>query len=259
MEKINVPIRPVRFTALTRSSTNSNVEPTSFNRDTSRPIPTLPKTYRNKNTCSGTYPAHSFRSVCSCVLTPSTGSTATTHKRWLLQLGDIMVERVASVRYTNTNELTDYSLQSIIANQCAAPSDGVLTPRTPPHLPNPFRTEILSPPTSFTSSTPPLFQARFWLAFSCTHHCLLCPPVVITSIHFTLKAAGAVLVCPKRAPRGSHFRYGLPLVRYQLPLRHPPLARPFQPSFYCSTLFQICPITGWPVASVDSSDARRSG
>lgn len=64
------------------------------------------------------------------------------------------------------------------------------------------------------------------------YHATPVAPVVITSIHFTLKAGAGVV--PKRAPREPHFRYGLPYARP--PFLHSP------PPF--STLSQIRAITG---------------
>lgn len=56
------------------------------------------------------------------------------------------------------------------------------------------------------------------------YHATPVAPVVITSIHFTLKAGAGVV--PKRAPREPHFRYGLPYAR-PLFLPFPPLLNPF--------------------------------
>lgn len=133
-----------------------------------------------------------------------------------------------------------------------------------PHPSNAFPDRNTIPVDQFHRfPPPPPAQSRFCQPFPSAPRLPL-PPVVITSIHFTLKAAGAVLVCPKRAPRESHFRYGLPLVRYQ-----PPLPLPTNPLSVSLSIGQrvptLSPFDPFPnlhdyrpvrLPNTDSSDAR---
>lgn len=147
-------------------------------------------------------------------LSPSTKYSGDSHKGWLLQLVDIMVGWACTVP---TRERADRrgSLQSIIACTERAALHRAISPPDP--LTRVYRNRNTVPPPSllpieqFRRFQPPPSNvpSRFLQpppppppGHRQHHHPFA--PVVITSIHFTLKAAGVVpLRCPRNEPRAS--------------------------------------------------------
>lgn len=184
-------------------------------------------------------------------LSPSTKYSGESHKGWLLQLVDIMAWDGGM--HQHGQRLTDADRHSLSLR--GAERAAALHPSSPLQ-PRSIATEILSspsssfepvptyppfpllpptPPSPSTSNVPSRFLQPPPPPPRPGHrqyHATPVAPVVITSIHFTLKAGAGVV--PKRAPREPHFRYGLPYAR-------PPFL-PSPPPF--STLSQIRAITG---------------
>lgn len=190
-------------------------------------------------------------------LSPSTKYSGDSHKGWLLQLVDIMVGWACTVP---TRKRADRrgSVQSIIAcTERAALHRAIPLPR--PFNPSLSQPEYRPPsplhPSSFAgpnpSPSPSNVPSRFLQPPPPGHrrHHHPFAPVVITSIHFTLKAAGVV---PLRCPETSPARVAFSLrIATRPPSAHPPTIT----SSPGSTLFQIRAITGGD----DSSDASELG
>lgn len=176
-------------------------------------------------------------------LSPSTKYSGESHKGWLLQLVDIMAWDGGM--HQHGQRLTDADRHSLSLR--GAERAAALHPSSPLQ-PRSIATEILSspsssfepvptyppfpllpptPPSPSTSNVPSRFLQPPPPPPRPGHrqyHATPVAPVVITSIHFTLKAGAGVV--PKRAPREPHFRYGLPYARPPF-LPSPPPSQPF--------------------------------